>query len=97
MLVALTAILLLTAGCAELSPTARPQPTPEPTVPPAQPGAAGLGDPIFSQAGNGGYDAQEYLLDLEVDVAQNVLTATVTTFWKPKTPIRTSGGQAQPT
>jgi aminopeptidase N len=45
---------------------------------PVRPGAAGLSDPAFPQAGNGGYDAQHYLLDLAVDVEANVLTATVT-------------------
>lgn len=78
--------LALVASCAPLAPSpARQrgeeptaQPISSPTPQPADPGAAGLGDPIFPQAGNGGYDAQHYLLDLGVDIEQNVLTGTVT-------------------
>jgi aminopeptidase N len=68
-------VVALIAGCA---PTPAPQPTTEPANPLASPGEAGLGDPAFPQAGNGGYDAQHYVLDLAVDVEENVLTATVT-------------------
>jgi len=78
--------LALVASCAPLAtePALQPKkdatapPTPRPAVQPARPGAAGLGDPIFPQAGNGGYDAQHYLVDLRVDVDENVLTGTVT-------------------
>jgi len=78
--------LTLVASCAPLAamPSAQPtqeptaQPTSQPTAQPADPGAAGLGDPVFPQAGNGGYDAQHYVLDLGVDVEENVLTGTVT-------------------
>jgi aminopeptidase N len=43
-----------------------------------QPGADGLGDPYDRQLGNGGYDAQHYALDLEVDVGGNTVSGTVT-------------------
>ncbi len=43
-----------------------------------QPGADGIGDPISSQLGNGGYDARHYTLDLSVDVADNTIEGTAT-------------------
>lgn len=44
----------------------------------AQPGAAGLGDPYDPALGNGGYDAQHYTLDLDVDFNLKQLAGTVT-------------------
>jgi aminopeptidase N len=44
--------------------------TPLPTPLPAQIGAAGIGDPYFPGAGNGGYDVLHYDIDLTVDMAQ---------------------------
>lgn len=41
-------------------------------------GAAGLGDKLFPNAGNGGYDVQHYDLDLTVDVENNIITGTAT-------------------
>ncbi|MEZ4619892.1 MAG: M1 family metallopeptidase [Caldilineaceae bacterium] len=41
-------------------------------------GAAGLGDELFPNAGNGGYDVQHYDLDLMTDVASNIITGTAT-------------------
>jgi len=41
-------------------------------------GASGLGDSYFPLLGNGGYDARHYTLDLDVDVAANLIDATVT-------------------
>ena len=41
-------------------------------------GADGLGDPYFPDLGNGGYDAQHYILDLAVDMEDNVIAGTVT-------------------
>lgn len=38
----------------------------------------GLGDPLFPQLGNSGYDAFHYTLDLSVDVARNVVSGTST-------------------
>lgn len=43
------------------------------------PGAPGLGDLLYPNFGNGGYDVQQYILDLNVsDVATSTLTATTT-------------------
>jgi aminopeptidase N len=42
------------------------------------PGSAGLGDPFFPLAGNGGYDVSHYGLDLSYEPASNQLTGTVT-------------------
>ncbi|MDP9383542.1 MAG: M1 family peptidase [Chloroflexota bacterium] len=38
----------------------------------------GLGDPLFPQLGNGGYDALHYTLDLSVDVSRGALSGTAT-------------------
>jgi aminopeptidase N len=40
-------------------------------------GSAGLGDPYFPKAGNGGYDVRSYLADLEFDPATDELDARV--------------------
>ena len=37
------------------------------------PGSAGAGDPYFPLDGNGGYDAEHYLLDLQYDPATDVI------------------------
>ncbi|HSC93192.1 MAG TPA: M1 family metallopeptidase [Gaiellaceae bacterium] len=42
------------------------------------PGAPGLGDPYFPQAGNGGYDVRDYRLVLDYDPAANRLAGTAT-------------------
>ena len=42
------------------------------------PGAAGAGDPYFPLDGNGGYDAQHYLLDLQFDPATDVIGGSAT-------------------
>lgn len=42
-----------------------------------QPGSAGLGDPYFPLAGNGGYDVVSYQLDLGYDPATDRLDGTV--------------------
>src|SRR5690349_4437871 len=68
-------ILAFMVGC---TGTAVPSPTTEPptvvvTEPPvtpaveAQPGAAGAGDSLYPNLGNGGYDVQHYTLDLTVN------------------------------
>jgi aminopeptidase N len=44
----------------------------------AGPGADGLGDPFFPQAGNGGYDVKHYSLDLEYARATNQLDGDAT-------------------
>ncbi|MCC7445820.1 MAG: M1 family metallopeptidase [Anaerolineae bacterium] len=43
-----------------------------------QPGADGLGDPLYPQLGNGGYDAIHYAMDLTADLTSGALTNTVT-------------------
>ena len=40
------------------------------------PGSAGLGDPMFPNAGNGGYDVQNYNLKLDYTPSSNQLAAT---------------------
>lgn len=42
------------------------------------PGSAGVGDPYFPELGNGGYDAQHYILDLEADLESDTISGTVT-------------------
>jgi len=47
------------------------------TIPPIA-GEDGLGDPLYPQLGNGGYDVQHYTIELAVDVARNTITGTTT-------------------
>jgi aminopeptidase N len=42
------------------------------------PGSAGLGDPFFPLAGNGGYDVEKYTLKLDYDPATDRLVGTAT-------------------
>jgi aminopeptidase N len=42
------------------------------------PGADGVGDPFFPQAGNGGYDVAHYSLKLDYDPSTHVLTGSAT-------------------
>ncbi|MEZ4867593.1 MAG: M1 family metallopeptidase [Caldilineaceae bacterium] len=65
-------VIWLAGGCL-IQPI---QPTGATTLPIK--GAAGLGDKLFPNAGNGGYDVQQYDLDLTVDVASNTITGTAT-------------------
>ena len=48
------------------------------TSAPAQPGAAGIGDSMFANLGNGGYDVSHYSLDLEFDGETLTGLATLT-------------------
>jgi hypothetical protein len=68
-------------------PTGPPAQVPSgvtPTVPPGQagksytPGSRSLGDRLFPEIGNGGYDATHYDLDLDYDPARRVLAGTAT-------------------
>ena len=43
-----------------------------------QPGAPGIGDPLYPNFGNGGYDVQHYTLDLTVDPKSDTLNGDVT-------------------
>lgn len=70
-----------TAGSVQPSPTA--EPTPEPTASPsplplaAEPGDPGIGDPYFSEMGNGGYDVDRYRIELAVDMDDETVAARV--------------------
>ena len=44
----------------------------------ATPGAAGIGDPYYPNAGNGGYDVAHYNLDLGYEPSNNRLTGVAT-------------------
>src|SRR6478609_174892 len=59
-----TALLMLAVGAGVASATS------------FTPGAPGLGDPMFPNAGNGGYDVQHYDLKLDYTPATTQLTAT---------------------
>ncbi len=50
--------------------------------PPKQytPGARTLGDPLFPQTGNGGYDAQSYDIEIDYDPATNLFGSASTTI-----------------
>lgn len=67
-----TVVFIFAAGCM-IQPI---QPTGGSTQPIK--GAAGLGDQLFPNAGNGGYDVQQHDLDLTVDVKNNIITGTAT-------------------
>ena len=41
-------------------------------------GASGVGDPYFPELGNGGYDAQHYTIDLDVDLDTTSIVGSVT-------------------
>lgn len=49
-----------------------------PPAPPFKPGARTLGDPIFPQIGNGGYDARHYELALDYDPVANRFDSATT-------------------
>src|SRR6478609_32372 len=59
-----TALLMLAVGAGVASATS------------FTPGAPGLGDPMFPNAGNGGYDVQHYDLQLDYTPATSQLVAT---------------------
>lgn len=48
-------------------------PGPAPLPPRFEPGAQTIGDPLFPQIGNGGYDVGHYLIELDYDPAANRL------------------------
>lgn len=54
-------------------------PTPTFNAPPnPEPGEEGIGDPYFPDLGNGGYDAINYTIDLNVDMDANEISASTT-------------------
>jgi aminopeptidase N len=71
-----------TSTVGALSPTAGESdlpPTPTFNAPPnPNPGEEGIGDPYFPDLGNGGYDAQSYSIDLDVDMDANQISGTTT-------------------
>ena len=46
-----------------------------------EPGASGVGDPFFPNAGNGGYDVSRYRLDLDYSIKTRQLDT-----WEQATP-----------
>ncbi len=64
--VILALLLSMTSGPAAAAP------------PQFAPGAAGLGDPYFPDDGNGGYDVEHYLLDVQYDPATDTLIGVAT-------------------
>ena len=72
----------LVVGCVALvaaaAPTAIAQAAPSPSAKPFAAGAAGVGDPFFPFAGNGGYDVGHYDLALRYDYRTKVLDGTAT-------------------
>jgi hypothetical protein len=81
------AALLLCAAALQVPAAAATETSPEPVQEESiagggdyRPGAPGLGDPYFPLDGNGGYDVDEYELDLSYDPLTDVLggTATIT-------------------
>lgn len=66
------------------TPPAIASPTTAPTAPilPTQlaslAGSDSLGDPYYPELGNGGYDVVHYLIEMQVDVEDNVVTGTTT-------------------
>jgi aminopeptidase N len=65
--------LVLVAACAPVAVSGTGSAVTRPL-----PGAAGVGDPYFPLDGNGGYDVQDYRLDVAYDPATDVLTGTAT-------------------
>ncbi len=90
-LLAVTMFLWLTA-CQPLivDPRAKAETTVVETPAPVTPeetGADGLGDPLYPQLGNGGYDVQHYTIDLTVDMASSAITGTTTIAALPTEPL----------
>ncbi len=67
---------LRVAGCAALA-VAGVALTPAGATAQFAPGAAGVGDPFFPNAGNGGYDVARYSLDLDYSIERRRLDARV--------------------
>ncbi|MBX3012272.1 MAG: M1 family metallopeptidase [Caldilineaceae bacterium] len=71
--------LLALIACQPLiiDPQATLPPTTSPTIGAAA-GTDGVGDALYPQLGNGGYDVQHYTIALTVDVESNIITGTTT-------------------
>lgn len=75
-------IALLISACSGDSGSTQAELTDSPVQPAATPenpisGSPGLGDPYFPGYGNGGYDVEHYLIDLDVDMDTNFIDARV--------------------
>ncbi len=64
-------------GSEVAAPPSSPDPTPEPEIE-ATAGSDGVGDPYYPQLGNGGYDVQRYVLDLDWDPDTATLKGSAT-------------------
>jgi len=74
--VALASVFGTVAACTD---DAEDEPTVvRPSDDPAEPGAPGVGDPYYPDAGNGGYQVEHYDLDLSYDVDTAMLDGTAT-------------------
>jgi hypothetical protein len=71
------AALGLAAGAC-LLPSSAAFAAPNPAAVEFEPGAAGLGDPYYPDAGNGGYDVRHYRLDLDYHPPTDTLAGTAT-------------------
>jgi aminopeptidase N len=69
----LVILFVLLAGCAPATLTASLTSTPSPVK-----GSAGIGDSLYPNLGNGGYDAQHYIISLQVDPLANTVTGSTT-------------------
>jgi aminopeptidase N len=79
-LAAVLALTLAASGCVRTTTTVDPVPSVTATASPGEfaPGSDGLGDRYYPKAGNGGYDVQNYDLDLTYDPATDVLDGVAT-------------------
>lgn len=86
--ISITAVLIMLAGCRENATAEFTSTPPSPTAATessptlgrkAEPGSPGVGDSLYPNLGNGGYDVQHYTLDLTVnDVATSDLEGKTT-------------------
>jgi aminopeptidase N len=83
-------IPILLLACLWLAACAPVVTVPTPTQPDQQGGigAAGLGDPIYSDLGNGGYDVTHYDISLAVDMAGSTISGTTTIQAQATQPLR---------
>jgi aminopeptidase N len=76
--VALVFVAAPATSGAQSPATPPPAATPIPGMP--SPGAPGIGDPYYPLLGNGGYDAINYTIDLDLDVAAGTIVEATTTI-----------------
>lgn len=68
-------VATLATGCGVITPAPGTAPGSAPVV--ARPGADGVGDAYFPRLGNGGYDVENYLIELAFDPASGSINALV--------------------